>query len=346
MPGRSELRGYLLARGAEQEELFKLARAARLERFGDEVVLRGVVEITNTCRVNCDYCPMRRDNASHNERFSLSSEEIVRSARAVRQLGINVVMLQGGETTSILLAVEEAIPAIVDLFDGQVEILLNLGCFRRERYVRLRELGATSYILKHETSDAELHHRLRHESLRYRLSCLRELIGLGYRVGTGIISGLPGQSIDSILDDLELAGELGVDMCSVSPFIPASDTPLGSVSPGDVDLALNIIACLRLAYPTILIPSVSALERAGVAGQSRGLQAGANVLTVNFSPAERRDSYLIYGRSRFVVTVDHVHEIVRSAGLRTRGSLYVTLPLEAARGTSSAKEPQYPVEKL
>jgi biotin synthase len=234
---------------------------------------------------------MRRANASLYERYYLSSEEIVQSARAIKECGIDVVMLQGGETTAALSSVEEAIPAIIALFDGRVEVLLNLGCFRREKYARLLELGATSYILKHETSDPELHYNIRHESLQHRLQCLHELRHLGYKVGTGLISGLSRQSLESIIDDIELAGQLGVDMCSVSPFIPASDTPMNFESPGDLDPALNIISCLRLSYPKLLIPSVSALEHAGAGGQVGGLQAGANVLTANFSSARPRDNY-------------------------------------------------------
>jgi biotin synthase len=323
MLSRTELRQMLLARDREQQELFSRAREIRGESFSNEVILRGVIEITNVCRVNCDYCPMRRANASLNERYYLSSEEIVQSARAIKECGIDIVMLQGGETTAALPDVEEAIPAIIDLFDGRVEVLLNLGCFRREKYARLRELGATSYILKHETSDPELHYNIRHESLQDRLTCLYELRNLGYKVGTGLIAGLPGQALESIIDDIELAGKIGVDMCSVSPFIPASNTPMGFESPGDLNLALNVISCLRLSYPKLLIPSVSALERADPGGQMRGLQAGANVLTVNFSAAKPRDRYLIYGKDRFIPTVDHVRSVASMAGLRVRGSVFL-----------------------
>jgi biotin synthase len=320
---RSEIRSALKARGHAQEELFEQARRLRDQYFGPAVVMRGVVEITNVCRVNCDYCPMRRDNTRVNDRYFMSREEVLRRSRLIREAGIDVILLQGGETPRSFTALRAAIPGISDLYRGRVEVLLNLGNMTGERYAELRALGATSYILKHETSDPDLHWRMRHERLEERLRCLKNLLDLGYRVGTGLIAGLPGQQISSMVDDIELAGELGVHMCSVSPFVPAPDTPLSGEPAASVDLALNIIACLRICYPQLLIPAVSALEKTDTGGQSRGLAAGANVITVNFTGGADQHRYLIYGKDRFVVKMEHAKNIVHRAGLRTRGSVFL-----------------------
>ncbi|MGX1853061.1 biotin synthase BioB [Streptomyces sp. NPDC055299] len=320
---RSGIRSYLTARGPAQEELFAEARRLREEHFGPTVILRGVIEVTNVCRVNCDYCPMRHENTRDNDRYFMSSDSILERAREIREAGIDIILLQGGETPRNLAAIEDAIPRIRELFDGRVEILLNLGNMRRGQYERLRNLGATSYILKHETSDPRLHEEMRHESLDERLRCMRDLLDLGYRVGTGLISSLPGQSLDSIVDDIELAESLGVHMCSVSPFVPAPNTPLQLAPIGDNELALNALATLRVHRPQLLIPSVSALEKTSSGGQSRGLAAGANVMTVNFTGDTERQRYLIYGKDRFVVKKQHVEDLVQSSGLRIRGSVFL-----------------------
>ncbi|MEU5049079.1 radical SAM protein [Streptomyces sp. NPDC021096] len=328
---RSEIRTYLTATGPAQEELFAKARQLREEHFGPTVILRGVIEVTNVCRVNCDYCPMRRDNTRDNDRYFMSSNDILERAGAIQKAGIDIILLQGGETPRNLAAIEDVIPRIRELFDGRVEILLNLGNMRRGQYEHLRNLGATSYILKHETSDPRLHETMRHESLDDRLQCVRDLLDLGYRVGTGLISSLPGQTLDSIVDDIELAGTLGVHMCSVSPFVPAPNTPLQIAPAGSNELALNALAALRLHRPELLIPSVSALEKTSSGGQSRGLAAGANVMTVNFTGETDRQRYLIYGKDRFVVNKQYVEDLVRASGLQTRGSVF--LDLEAATNT-------------
>jgi biotin synthase len=74
--------------------------------------------------------------------------------------------------------------------------------------------------------------------------------------------------------------------------------------------------------PSWLIPSVSALERRHKGGQLGGLDAGANVLTINFTPASEREKYLIYGKDRYVVRTDHVNEIITTAGLERGLSVF------------------------
>jgi biotin synthase len=105
-------------------------------------------------------------------------------------------------------------------------------------------------------------------------------------------------------------------MSSASPFIPAPGTPLRDYAPGSVELTLNTIAVMRLVHPPWLIPSVSALEKLQRGGQRRGLEAGANVLTVNFTPATQRDAYQIYGRDRYIVGLEHVKDLISSLELR------------------------------
>lgn len=313
----------LHARDGEQEQLFARARAQRHAVFGDEVVVRGVTEITNQCRVNCAFCPMRRDNSRMNSGYRLAADDLVEAAATVHAHGINVVFFQGGEIPQTTRIVGEALPRIRELYGGDVEILLNLGNKTHDEYAYLREQGATSYIIKFETSDPRLNERMRFETLESRLEHLRDLLGLGYRVGTGAIIGLPGQDAASVARDILLARDLGVHMCSVSPFIPAPDTPLADHPPGDVELTLNAIAAIRLVQPGWLVPSVSALAKSQHRGQHRGFHAGANVLTVNFTADAQRDRYLIYGKERFVVRRDYADRLIAETGLRPRGSIYL-----------------------
>ncbi len=323
MYDRADLVELLRARGSEQAELFSSAREARTGAGADGVIVRGVVEVTNICRVDCEYCPMRRANQKQLNRYTLDGEGLLGASQAIRDCGLDVVFFQAGETPRTTRLVGEAIPAIRQLFGQSVEILLCLGSKSRSDLEYLKGQGATSYILKHETSDALLHESMRHETLESRLTCLRDLLTLGYRVGTGTIVGLPGQTLDSIADDILLAKELGVHMCSASPFVPAPGTPLEEATPGDVDTTLNAIAAMRLVHPPWLIPSVSALEQTHEDGQLRGLEAGANVLTINFTPRDARSSYLIYGSQRFLVSLEHVRRTLGRASLRQRGSCFV-----------------------
>jgi len=310
---KEEIVRLLQARGKEQETLFEKARALRHQYFGNKAIVRGVIEITDACRMNCEYCPMRRDNKG--KRYVMSPEQIIDAAKAIRDYGIKAVFLQGGETPITTKTVGEAIPRIRDLFDNDVEVLLCLGDKSREEYEFLKKQGADNYILKHETSDPELHFRMRHVALDSRLRCLRDLLDLGYRVGIGTIIGLPGQTIESIAKDILLPKELGTHMTSASPLIPAPDSPLANYAAGDVGTTLNTIALMRIVNPGLLIPSVSALEKLQKDGQVRGLNAGANVITVNFTPDRERNAYRIYGKERYVVKHDYAVKTLERAGL-------------------------------
>src|SRR5580692_2049923 len=147
---RVELLEMITAEGSVQTHLHAQAAAARNAVFGKSVIVRGVIELTNVCRVNCDYCPMRRENTRQNSSYILEPASILSAARAIRDAGINVVVFQGGEipqTTRILL---DVLPKVRELFDDRVEVLLGLGVKSRAEYRALKERGADTYILKHE----------------------------------------------------------------------------------------------------------------------------------------------------------------------------------------------------
>jgi biotin synthase len=320
---RNTLSTWLQAKDDQQQRLFTAAQHARRTVFGDRVIVRGLMEVTNLCRVNCEFCPMRRDNTRRNTIFELSEEQILQTAAQIKESGINIVFLQAGEVKKTTQIVGDVLPKIRAMFDGVVELLLCLGNKSEEEYTFLKNQGATSYILKHETSDPELNEKMRHSSFANRIEGLRTLLRTGYKVGTGAIVGLPGQTIESLADDLLLARDIGAHMVSASPFIPAPDTPLADYPPGDLNVTLNFIALARLINPQWLIPSVSALESRRSGGQSAGLAAGANVLTVNFTPSNERENYLIYGKDRYIVRNDHVNEIVAKSGMERSASVFV-----------------------
>ncbi|WP_214803151.1 radical SAM protein [Exiguobacterium sp. ERU656] len=314
--------------GAQQEELFKKARLVRNKYYDQSAILRGVIEITNLCRVNCDYCPMRRDNSKNNKVYTLNDEvKILEAVKEIKKNGINIVFFQAGEVPGTTKLIGNIIPKIKEMYDNDVEILLNLGIKSKKEYQYLYDQGATSYILKHETSDSDLHLKLRHEPLEGRIQAIKDLIDIGFKVGTGMIVGLPGQTIDSIAEDILLAKELGVHMCSVSPFVPAPNTPLENVPNGSSEISLNAISIMRLVSPHWLIPSVSALEKNGTGGQKLGFNAGSNVMTINFTPTSESEKYLIYGKDRFVVKTQYARKLLESVNLKPRKSVFVTTGL-------------------
>ncbi|MGN7249107.1 biotin synthase BioB [Janibacter anophelis] len=319
---RAELLAALRSRGRAQQELHQRAAETRVAATGNEVILRGVIEIGNMCRVNCTYCPMRRDNNRENDQFFMSPDDIARRGVAIKKAGIDVILLQAGETPKAVQRALGAIPLLLDVFDGRLEIILNLGSLSLTQYQDLSDAGATTYILKHESSSDHLHFEHRHEALSERMRHWYLARTAGFRMGTGIISGLPDQDYESLADEIVFMRSMSPDMISVSPFVPAPHTPLEGHPPGRVDDALNFLAITRIEHPQALIPSVSALEKNAPGGQGAGIRAGANVMTINFT-GEQQGKYLIYGEDRFVVKTDHVRRVLSESGMTSRGSVFV-----------------------
>jgi biotin synthase len=304
----------------EQNLDFARARAVRSKSVGNILRMRGVIEFTNVCFRNCHYCGMRRANGDLS-RYVLTPEEIVAGGRCVAASGVRIVMLQAGD--HLRYELEGLVDAVRELHHSLgLVVLLCVGDRKAADYLQLFEAGASQAILKFETSNAELYRSYRpHSTLDNRLGLLRELHGMGYDVSSGFIVGLPGTTKADHERDLALLTELPLFAASVSPFVPNEGSPLAGSPYGQLEPTLHFMARMRVLRPELWIPSVSALnlvsrlEGRGDEGQSLGLAAGANVLTVNFTPREVRSSYSIYTLDRYIVELEYARALAGSAGL-------------------------------
>lgn len=306
-----QLLSLLTSTGDVQQELFKQARAIRHRYLGDEIKFRGVIEISNTCQKNCDYCAMRRSNSSL-KRFRLDVETIMAAAKNITVVGITTIFLQAGQDPRCDPILEKVIPAITN--DLGAEVLLNVGERSKETYEWFARLGAKSFILKYETTDPAEYEHIVHGPLDKRIQCMKWIRDAGMKIGTGNIIGLPNQSIESLVSDIELAFKFKPDFVSAAPFIPNQGTPLQDRPFGDFNLTLNTLAILRIGLKDALIPAVSALEYIRTGGQLMGLNAGANIMTINFTPQTYRENYNIYTKDRFIVTLNHAINTAKTAG--------------------------------
>ena len=276
----------LLSNEANQQELFRRADAVRKENVGDEVHLRGLIEFSNICRNNCLYCGIRRGN-THVCRYRMDEAELVETARKAADMGFKTIVMQSGEDMYYTKDRLCRIIAAIKKFD--VAITLSIGERTYTEYKAFREAGADRYLMRIETTNKELYHRLDPQmSWQQRYECLLMIKELGYELGSGIMVGLPGQSIESIAEDLLFLRDLPVDMAGIGPFIPHPQTPLAHEKGGTLDLALRTMAVMRLLLPDINIPATTAMESLHPNGRIMALQAGANVVMPNVTEGEYR----------------------------------------------------------
>ena len=271
------------------------AQQTTIDRFGRNVFIRGLIEISNRCRNNCLYCGIRKSNTMVS-RYSLSQETILSCCREGYALGFRTFVLQGGEDVSQTDGwVEKTVSAIRREFPD-CAITLSLGEKSKEAYQRFYDAGANRYLLRHETFN-EAHYGKLHPSemsRKHRLQCLEWLKEIGYQTGTGIMVGSPGQTVEHLVEDLLFIERFQPEMIGIGPFIPHADTPFAHEAAGSIDLTLKLIAVFRLMHPSALIPSTTALATLSPDGRERGILAGANVVMPNLSPSSVREKYTLY----------------------------------------------------
>lgn len=282
----------LLSDDANEQKLFKRADDVRRKNVGDEIHLRGLIEFSNICRNNCLYCGIRRDNKKVC-RYRLSEEELIQTARQGADMGFKTIVMQSGE--DMYFTAERLCRIISAIKKFDVAITLSIGERSYDEYKAFREAGADRYLMRIETTDKELYHRLDPQmSWQHRYECLLMIKELGYELGSGIMVGLPGQTLESIANDLLFLQDLEIDMAGIGPFIPHPDTPLAGESGGSLSLALRTMAVMRIMLPDINIPATTAMESLNPNGRIMALQAGANVVMPNITEEEYRSFYALY----------------------------------------------------
>ena len=278
---------------AHPRPLFEAANAVRKKYVGDGVYLRGLIEFSSYCKNDCMYCGLRRSNTQA-KRYRLSAKQLIQTAQEAVKLGYQTVVLQSGEDGAF--DTDQLCAIIREIKKRDVAITLSIGEKTREEYAAYKQAGADRYLLRIETTDKALYEKL-DPGMRFenRVRCLYDLKELGFEVGSGSLVGLPGQTVESLAEDLLFFKKLPVDMAGIGPFIPHPHTPLGSEKPdGHFERALKMMALMRLLLPDINIPATTAMETLHPNGRLLALQCGANVVMPNVTETVYRKQYELY----------------------------------------------------
>jgi len=307
---KEDIIALLSASEASDITLIRKKAFSTLKKYcGEKVYYRGLIEFSNVCDNDCFYCGIRKSNKNC-ERYLLSQKQIVDSAVWCANQGYGSVVLQSGERTGVSFVnfVEEAIKNIKEktispnLPDG-VGITLCVGEHDYETYKRFFDAGAHRYLLRIETTSPELYKKIHPEtmSLDHRKECLKLLQKAGFQVGTGVMIGLPEQTIEELANDILFFKEYNVDMIGMGPYITHKDTPMVRYEDENKKtqkerflLALKMIAVTRLVLKDVNIAATTALQAIDPVGREKGLQFGANVVMPQLTPTEVRKEYQLY----------------------------------------------------
>ena len=280
-----EVIAYLMRKAVSVKESF----------YHNQIFIRAIIEFSNICRCQCGYCGINSNNKKLS-RYRMNREEILTLCCAAIDAGYRTIVLQSGEDLYYTQEMIGEIIAAIKNYDKTVAVTLSLGERSREVYAFWREKGADRYLIKHETSDPDLYKQLHpRQNLEERLSCQRDLRELGYELGGGFMVGLPGQTIESLAQDILLLQEMQVAMAGIGPFIPHPDTPLRDCMKGEVAMTQRVLAIARLLLPKVHLPATTALTVQG--GRTEALHCGADVIMQKATPEEKQHLYAIYPRT-------------------------------------------------
>ncbi len=286
----------------EFDELMQQAYDMKNENVGHKAYYRGIIEFSNICAKDCYYCGIRKSNKGVS-RFAMNIREILDCAELAWKMNYGSVVLQSGERTDeeFVAFVEKAIREIKKVSNNELGITISLGEQSEETYRRWFEAGAHRYLIRIETSNNELYKTLHPQDHDFseRFECLNRLRRVGYQVGTGVMIGLPEQTMEDLTNDIIFFKENDIDMIGMGPYIVHHETPLAKKVKDfnkeyQLNLGLKMIALTRLYLKDVNIASTTALQALHHEGREFGLQAGANIIMPNITHTKYREGYQLY----------------------------------------------------
>lgn len=279
----------------ELKYLYNKGYEMKQEFYQNRVFLRGLIEISNYCKMGCKYCGINY-KVDTIERYRLTVDEIIECCDIGYNLGYKTFVIQSGEdsyyTDEIVI---DMLHKIKDKYPD-VRITLSLGERSKESYLKLYNAGADRYLLRHEAASRRLYNHLHPSFMSFdnRIECLHNLKEIGYQVGGGLMVGSPTQTNEDLVEDLQFLKELQPHMVGIGPYLCHSDTELAGNDSGTLTETLIMVALTRLVLPKALLPATTALGSLDKIGREKALKVGANVMMPNISPTENREKYEIY----------------------------------------------------
>ncbi len=162
------------------------------QRFGRVIRLFAPLYLSNECINNCSYCGFSRDNPIL--RVTLTRDDVVREARALRSEGFRSVLLVAGEHPRFVS--DGYLRDCVNLVRGEVPaVSIEVGPMEAAEYRPIVEAGADGLVVYQETYDRDVYHEVHtfgpKKDFDWRLGTPERGYAAGFRrLGLGALFGL------------------------------------------------------------------------------------------------------------------------------------------------------------
>lgn len=285
--------------------IFGEAELVRNLNVGNYFYFRGLIEFSNKCVRDCLYCGIRA-NCKSVYRYEMTEEEVLNAVDFAWKHNLGSVVIQSGERNDkeFILKIARILNLIRKRTNDEIKVTLSCGEQTEETFRYWLESGASRYLLRIETTNSNLFRKIHPCDGKHlfstRLQALENLKKTGYQTGTGVMIGLPGQSIEMLASDLAFFKNFNVDMVGMGPYLEHNESPMTSSSeqkynPSErLELSLRMIALLRLLMKNINIAASTALQSIDPEARVEALKCGANVIMPNITPLKYRYYYQLY----------------------------------------------------
>ncbi|HNV00715.1 MAG: 2-iminoacetate synthase ThiH [Verrucomicrobia bacterium] len=239
------------------ETMGRRSHALTVQRFGQTIRLFAPLYLSSECVNNCVYCGFSRKNTIR--RVTLSVDEVVREARALKAEGFRNILLVAGEHPKFVSNryVRDCVAAV----HAEVpSVSLEIGPLDVDAYRHLVEAGADGLVVYQETYDralyASLHPSGPKRNFDRRLETPERAYAAGFRrIGIGALYGLADWRADALslaAHALYLLRHCWKAYLTIS--LPRLRPCAGAFQPlthlGDRDLA-QLVCAFRLLLPDV-----------------------------------------------------------------------------------------------
>lgn len=188
------------------EEMATLSQKLTQQRFGKTIQLFAPMYLSNECQNICTYCGFSMDNKI--KRKTLSNTEIIVEAMALKDMGVNHILLVSGEANKIV-DTPYFLNAIQLLKPFFANISIEVQPLSEEDYRLLHMAGVHSVLVYQETYHEEVyksyHPKGKKSNFNYRLDTPDRIGNAGiHKIGMGVLLGLEDWRIDSFYNAMHL----------------------------------------------------------------------------------------------------------------------------------------------
>jgi 2-iminoacetate synthase len=249
------------------EELCQRSRKVTQQRFGKVIRLFAPLYLSNECINNCKYCGFSRDNPIL--RVTLSPDEVVREALALKEQGFRNLLLVAGEHPKFVSRAYLA-DCVRVLHSEFPSLSIEVGPMETEDYRSICAAGAEGLVVYQETYDRTVYESVHTSGPKrdfdWRLATAERGYAAGFRrLGVGALFGLSDWRFEAI--SVAAHAEYLLKHCwraQLTISVPRLRPHAGEFQPltrmSDRELA-QLICALRLMFPDVALV-LSTRERA------------------------------------------------------------------------------------